>query len=408
MNNKGNNSILESLKINIAIDNFKSECLIEESSKIRKWKLENIKRTAIAIVCSCFLLASGITAAANYEKIINSFGFGKGLDKAVEDGYIAKPDMEYLESTVTIKNVNGDIIEKNAVIGLKVEDFLMDDVNLNTHFEIKIDEKVKKIISVSKLSDLQFGNIKITDEKGNRLDLESGINYFADLLDDNRINFTYNIYNKMFPKSTKLIYEIDSMILADDKTRIALNGNWKFEVNVPQYMYERTAIEYKVVSCDNSNFDVYLAKATDTGFEIGITISEVKTLENPLEDLYKEYNNGNITWEELENLEKEKRKESEFSKQYEEYLHSTIPIKIEIEDRNSEDMISRTSYIETDKKDKYFCSMSPGRKNNQNFTDSTTLDFYETFELTKKDATQKIKLRLMYNETPVIIELIKK
>ena len=89
-------------------------------------------------------------------------------------------------------------------------------------------------------------------------------------------------------------------------------------------------------------------------------------------------------------------------------MHSTIPIKIEIEDRNSEDMISRTSYIETDNKDKYFCSMSPGRKNNQNFTDNTTLDFYETFELTKKDATQKLKLRLMYNETPVIIELIKK
>ena len=161
MNNKGNNSILESLKINIAIDNLKSECLIEESSKIRKWKLENIKRTAIAIVCSCFILASGITVAANYENIINSFGFGKGLDKAVEDGYIAKPDMEYLESKVTIKNVNGDIIEKDAIVGLKVKDFLMDDVNLNTHFEIKIDEKVKEIINISKLSDLQFGGIKI-------------------------------------------------------------------------------------------------------------------------------------------------------------------------------------------------------------------------------------------------------
>ena len=41
-------------------------------------------------------------------------------------------------------------------------------------------------------------------------------------------------------------------------------------------MYNRTSESYRVISCDNKDFEVYQSKVTDTGFEIGVTISNIE------------------------------------------------------------------------------------------------------------------------------------
>lgn len=242
-----------------------------------------------------------------------------------------------------------------------------------------------------------------------------GINYFIEEKGKNCniINYTYNIYtNNTFPSSKKLYYEIKNLTIKDNEKSIYLDGNWKFSLTVPEKMINRTSIEYKVINCDNPDFNIYTAKATNTGFEIGLTINNVTTLKNPLEDFKKEifqrYDNGEIDINELNKLYRKKEAENGISEQFSEYLLSLTPIKIDNDYAKQGKSIEDTSYVENSKGEKYLCTMSPGRKNNQNFISDTVLDFYETFGLTKNEATNEIMVRLIYNETPVIIQLKKK
>ena len=46
-------------------------------------------------------------------------------------------------------------------------------------------------------------------------------------------------------------------------------------------MYNRTSESYRVISCENDRFNVYAAKVMDTGFELGIMISDMVRPEYP-------------------------------------------------------------------------------------------------------------------------------
>ena len=65
------------------------------------------------------------------------------------------------------------------------------------------------------------------------------------------------------------------------------------------------------------------------------------------------------------------------------------------------------SYIESSNGEKFVSTLSPSRRQNQNFIDGNKFDFYETFSMTKYDTTDKIKAVLYYYGEPVTIELEK-
>lgn len=65
------------------------------------------------------------------------------------------------------------------------------------------------------------------------------------------------------------------------------------------------------------------------------------------------------------------------------------------------------SYIQNEIGEKFECTMSPSRNAKIHFLDGNEFDFYETFSLTKYDATDKIKAVLYYYGTPVTIEFEK-
>ena len=52
--------------------------------------------------------------------------------------------------------------------------------------------------------------------------------------------------------------------------------------------------------------------------------------------------------------------------------------------------------------------MGPNRKAKTDFIEENKYDFYETFGMTKNDATDRVKVVLYYYGTPVTIELEKK
>lgn len=417
MSNYQDENLLERFKISAGLYNFENainDKTLKEYHREKNNLFERFGRKQIAFSI-LFLLVfsfSGIALAKNYKNIINSFMLGSGIDNATDNGYIQPVDMDYENSNVIVTNDKGECLLNDSNIGIKIGDFLIDDTNLCTHFNIKFDEKIQNIINLNKITQIEINNINIVDENNNKInEVGCGLNYFITEKEENynTLNYTYNLYtNNTFPKSKELYYEIKELTVEDNEKSIHLEGKWNFSLTVPKEMIQRSSIEYKVVSCDNKDFNVYTAKATNTGFEIGITINNVKPLSNPLEDfkkdLDKRYNNGEIDINEYNRLYSEKENEPGVFDQYSEYLLSTIPIKVDNDCENIED----TSYVENSNGDKFSCTMSPSRRSNQNFINDTTLDFYETFGLTKNEATKYLTVRLMYNGNPVIIQLKKK
>lgn len=414
--------LLERFEIAASLYNFKnttSKKNLNKTSKQKNMLFQRYGRTQIAFFILLIFGTSGIVFAKNYKSIINSFMMGSGIDKAIDNGYIEEVNMEYKNSNVIVSNDEGTYILDNSNIGIKIVDFLIDDTNLNVHFNIKFDEKVQKIIDINEITQIEINNITILDENNNKInEAGCGINYFIEEKDKNygTINYTYNLYtNNKFPNSKRLYFEIKNLTIKDKQKSVYVDGKWEISLSVPKEMVQRTSIEYEVVDCDNEDFNIYTAKATNTGFEIGITINNVKTLENPLDklkdfknELKKKYENGEISLDEFNRLYKEKEDAENVSEKYSEYLLSRIPIKTDIDYEIQGKTIDDTSYVENSNGEKYLCTMSPSRRSNQNFTSDTVLDFYETFGLTKNEATEYITVRLMYNELPVTILLRQK
>ena len=73
-----------------------------------------------------------------------------------------------------------------------------------------------------------------------------------------------------------IIYNEGYYPLEAEGNKCVLKGEWEIHLDVPEKMYNRSEEYYKVVSCENDKFDVYTSKVMDTGFELGILISDIE------------------------------------------------------------------------------------------------------------------------------------
>ena len=299
--------------------------------------------------------------------------------------------------------------EKDKIIA-KIDDFLMDDVNLSTHFNLQFNKSINNTINIDNLHNIELKDLIVTDEqnrilyasdkttfdeycKENNLSynytdfnqnyMNSGLNSFISAHDDtsNSVILAYNMYSDGYPKSKILYFHFNTIVLtensASDTTgkEVTLNGNWNMTEDVPEEMYDRQSTSYRVVSCDNIDFNVYKATVSNTGFEIGITISNMP----------RPTNDSNVfSMETIDNL---------------------VPIRVDPYDQSSGETIEDTSYVENSKGQKFECTFSPSRKQDSNYIDGNKFDFYDTFGMTSYDATDNITVRLMFRGSPVVIEL---
>ena len=82
-----NNKIFENVKMKIAISNIKEKDMKTNETKTKLKKL-------IGIAATCIIVSiSGVAVATNYNRIINYFGIGKGVDSAIENGDIETPNI---------------------------------------------------------------------------------------------------------------------------------------------------------------------------------------------------------------------------------------------------------------------------------------------------------------------------
>ena len=198
-------------------------------------------------------------------------------------------------------------------------------------------------------------------------------------------------------------------------------------------MYNRSEEYYKVVSCDNDKFDVYTSKVMDTGFELGILISDIEKPVYP--ELIREKEREVMKKHEGEiNRNGYARDWSLFLAEmpqrelWNEYQIKSHPINVTgyngmiIDEERANQLLSNPdnydtgfkmpensegSYILNSNRVKFKCTLSPSRKANYNFVGTNKFDFYETFGMTKYDATDKITVVIEYFGELVKIELEK-
>lgn len=436
MNNK---EMLDKFKMNVAISNFEKECESKTNEKgiytleKRKiWRDYIMKKRIIATTCVGMILMSGVVFAANIDNIKNYFrGLGNGIDTAVENGYVANPKMDYIESNTTLSKETGTIVE-DIKVDAKVEDFLMDDLNLSTQFSFEFDEKINNYIDLNNINDVTLDDLFVRDEE-NRLiysvnDKEifenyckehnlnyvfgefdnekyynNGLNWFPSFInkDSRLVQLTYNMYSEGFPKSKKLYFSFSKITITEqnNSNEIIVQGNWEIELDVPEKMYNRTSETYRVISCSNENFEVYSSSVSDTGFEIGVIINNIERPEFP-EKLRE------IQGEEWA----EKVMQPPYKELYVDFIKKNSPINVD--GRNlllPKDLREQGDYcyVENSNGEKFQCTLSPSRRAKNKWLEGNKFDFYETFGMTKYDATDNIEVVLNYYGEPVTIELEK-
>lgn len=449
------NNLKEKFKFRIAISE-----LVEETEK-NIYPKQNIINKKIVAACAFMVLTSGIVFAKDIEKFIrDKFHLGNGVQTAINNGYIEELKNDYCMSKCKIVDSDKNVL-KDSHIGVKVDNFFIDNYNFSIDFNVKLDQS---FINVEEINNLKLGDIIITDNKNrivyaetskenfenfcidkklnyNYLEfdqnyLNTGLNNFIQEFNspENLLNLIYNIYieNEEFPKSEKInIYfekiEFETNDISGDTNNFIALGSWNMNLDIPIKMIKREKQEYEVISCENDNFEVYAAKATDTGFEIGIVISNIekpiypKELEEQKKEIYKNYgtvnkpnsinNNSNaksLTVATISSKDVSQYYEnSPFKSMYEDYYTKQYPIGNVRENYIYWYPKTEGNYIMNSNGERFFVSSSVGTNGQYSFIDENRFDYYTTFDMTKYDLTENITAIIELYGKPVKIEFKK-
>ena len=312
----GKERIYENITENISLEKFKT---IDKKQRRIKKIISNTLTLAVCVLSITGMVFAKEISAKVYE---NFFGTGNGVGKAIEEGYIEEIEMESDSSdSVASNEETGQVIE-DFETSIKVDEFIMDDFTLSITFDVEFSNKIKEMLAPQKMGDMNFPDLVIYDEnnvilyalstkrviefckeKGlgeytyetipEGMQINSGVNSYIAGKNENSVKMLYNIYTggDVFPKSKKLYFDMNKIKISDSpdtitgEEEITLKGDWNFEIDVPEKMYNRSNIIYKQKSTTNKDFQVTAATVYDTGTDISL---DLKVDEQPKEPLTPE------------------------------------------------------------------------------------------------------------------------
>ena len=362
-----------------------------KSKKYHKYKYSKI----ISIAASIIIVTTGIVYGKDIiNGMKNLFNDSNGLTKAIDNNYIAEPNIDYIDSNNT---------------KVKVENFLMDDFNLNFVFDINLDNT----IDTNSVERVNLPDLLITDEDNNILYCEnettleeycknnnisdylnsekyinSGSNWYVKSKDEetNTIKLVYNFYSSSYPKSKKIYVSFNQIKFTkkdnSEAKEFALKGTWNINLDVPEKFYNREAEVYSVKSCSNPNINITEALLYDTGFRI-----KFNTTVDPI-------------YEETDSEEIKNEKYDKFSEWYMKELN-------ECRDLTYDD------YVMNEKGEKFYPLNSSIEDSETEYLPNGEFTYMQTFDLTKYDnnsnnITVYVKINLPDYKEEVKIELERK
>ena len=335
-----------------------------------------LKRVAVA--CYAILSITGVV----FAKDIGTFFYylfgansSDGVQIAVDNGYIEEVEPKYIET---------DGIE------FSVDSFLIDDYNLDINFKMRLTDKYdSKIMQGAILQDLKildengeivFATMEVEQEmarENGTLGTENfkpqfwgGYSMGGNIIEENELIYhlvAYGSEEHKIPKAKELNISFSKIFIKKDNNEKIINttytGNWNFKVDVPEDMYKRENIVYRVKKCNDENTKVGYAILSNTAFKI--EIPETTTDKVDYEILHSD--SPKIIFDKIA-LQKE-------------YVETSDGKKFEIAGRSDGD----GGY-----------SLPAGESNK-------IINYSQTFNLTKFDATDELKVHIFTNKGEEII-----
>lgn len=478
-NNYDIKKIKNSLEDKIAISNF-----LDEDKDM------NNKFIKPAIVACIILVSSfGIVFAKDIEKIVRDFWIGdKGIETAIENGYVEEPDMDFVESVAQVKIGNSDEVTDTINTRVKIKDFIMTDDLIRFTSVLEFDETMDKYKSFTKeagetnylnyisggevdttiIESIEVEDLFILDEE-NRLLASPDVLWggdskqaFEKFCTEHNLDYEYEKYNEnyygyrnksngfeittlypeqrrleglwsvktfedtKYPRSKHLTIYFSKLSFTfkystiDNSDDLHLIGDWRIELDVPESMYNRKNIDYKVVSCSNPDFEMYNAYVTDTFFEIDFKIKNVEHIEEPQElrdyaEKYKAENGKGFTVIGSEEGVREIYQGNEGLIKLWENYNNTRDIINWWKREEGEGIYCYSSttgtYVENSQNTQYELSEIGGGEVYDENTRSYTgiADYKLRFDLTKYDTTDSLKVFIDYNrgdDAVIVLEKI--
>lgn len=367
----------------------------QEYSNVIKNALNNesknsyIKQMNILKKVACFLLVIVFATSIIFSKDISAYinyllksNSDNGVQEAIDNGYIQDVNMKYIAS-------NG--------VKVKVTEVLMDDYNLSMMFYIEI----PGIENIEEIYDVNFPNLVITDDKDNIIVAEfentdkyhefckernmkisyNNIAYSNGAFEGkvvskfgNDIEYMYKTYSDNFPKSKKLIIDFDKIILSnknsDEKT--AMEGRWNLEVDLSKEMSNRENMIYSVKNCTRDDIVVTKAQVSNTAMKIELV----------------------TRWGEPVYTEKDSEEEKE--RKAEDFFNNTHSVR---------NIIIKNEYVENSNGERFYPVVNSSDGNGgYNQMLNGILRYWQTFDLTKYNATDTLKAVLEINGEEIVIE----
>lgn len=418
----GKQDIYDNLAENIGIENFKR---IDKKKQNRKDFFQKILTVIICMVSITGMVCAKDISIKIYD---NVYGGGNGYGKAMSEGYIEKVEMDDNISNSIIENEEtGEIIE-DLETKIKVEEFIMDDFSLSATFDITLSDKIKDAVKIEDIWNVSFPDLVVYDENYNvlRSDTPSAYNEFCkekniepneeekwfgsgengpliESKDGNHLKVMFNIYigGAYYPKSKKINFELTEIAISNKvetmqgNEQLSLKGDWKFSVDVPEKMYNRSSIPYIQKSTSNKDFNVTKATVYDTGMDISMKFQADKYPKRPSTPEI-DFWNSLPKDDELKSIDILNYIQKDFRKtpEYKEYMEKSSKI-WEFE-----------KYLVNENGEKFEITVG-NRENGGGYIDENGIyDFNAMFDLTKYDMTDKITLHVNYHgrEADIILE----
>lgn len=367
----------------------------------RHHKYFNLYKVAIIVIC--LLCTSGI-AYATYNYVKNNFNRRKGIETAINNGYIM--------------NVDGEPITSNDV-SLKINQILLDDYNLDISFGLEF----KNMEIPDNVQLIKFENIIITDENNTILYHSRSKDFFDNFIRTNNLNVEYRKYsdnyinsnssnksncnnsnnynlvynisanNGTFPKSNLLHIYIENVILCTDNDNSVINTNWTLTSSLSSSFQNRDTVNYTYVSNEDNN-DIVSVTATTyttgTNIKLEMKVSTDKVDSQKLKEL----------------IEKAKNESNEITEYYHGFYMSNT--EKDLYDENNRIYNSfNNMYLENSFGEKFYITNNINVDSNvYRSLEQDYLLYNCTIDMTTYNCTNEITLHFTYNNEEYAISLV--
>ena len=345
----------------------------------------NLKRI-IAVIVSILTMSTGIVFAKDISKFTQKLFFDskQGVETAIENGYI------YTEEEENNQEKETKIIESENT-NTRISRMIMDDYTLDIEMMIKIEDS----IDLAGVEHIDFPDMIITDDMNNILYCvnnekiksfcdEKGLPNDYESIKEFYINTSSNVFMKnvsekfatiecnltasgnKFPISKTIYIQLNTIEIEKDTQKYVIEGDWNIKFTVPEEFVDRKTAIYRVKSCNNEYVEInsIYAEVYETGmrFDMSMYWGDYEEWSKKADEIRKQ----NVLASQLINFEK--------------------------------------SYVENENGEKFYSSKSSYAGNG--LTTDGKLRMWNTFDLTKYNMTDKLKVALItIDNEQIIIEL---